>query len=303
MGQPELSGRRRYLVLAICCISLFIVGIDATIVNVALPSIQRDLHAPVSGLQWIVDAYTLVLASLLMLSGSTGDRAGRRRTFQTGLECSRSDRCSAAWHLRRGDLAHQPAPWRRGRRRRARGRHRRAGSGPSRAGRGRAWRSMEPGFRRGGSRRTAGRHGQPERRHRPPRAGARRLRDGRSGQGRRAGAQAAAQAGRPPAALGGPDQAVDRLAQPHRNRVHGVRARRPGIHQPAGRRADVHQRAHGRLPPAAVFRKLGISSRVELARISTRTGPARIAARTGPADMAAGQDHDRKAGCLIPLRC
>jgi hypothetical protein len=71
MGQPELSGRRRYLVLAICCISLFIVGIDATIVNVALPSIQRDLHAPVSGLQWIVDAYTLVLASLLMLSGST----------------------------------------------------------------------------------------------------------------------------------------------------------------------------------------------------------------------------------------
>ncbi|MGA8461066.1 MAG: MFS transporter, partial [Streptosporangiaceae bacterium] len=129
MGQPELSGRRRYLVLAICCISLFIVGIDATIVNVALPSIQRDLHAPVSGLQWIVDAYTLVLASLLMLSGSTGERAGRRRTFQTGLECSRSDRCSAAWHLRRGDLAHQPAPWRRGRRRRARGRHRRAGSG------------------------------------------------------------------------------------------------------------------------------------------------------------------------------
>jgi EmrB/QacA subfamily drug resistance transporter len=85
MGQPELSGRRRYLVLAICCISLFIVGIDATIVNVALPSIQRDLHAPVSGLQWIVDAYTLVLASLLMLSGSTGDRVGRRRTFQTGL--------------------------------------------------------------------------------------------------------------------------------------------------------------------------------------------------------------------------
>jgi MFS family permease len=47
MGRPELSGRR-YLVLAICCISLFIAGIDATIVNVALPSIQRDLHAPVS---------------------------------------------------------------------------------------------------------------------------------------------------------------------------------------------------------------------------------------------------------------
>jgi EmrB/QacA subfamily drug resistance transporter len=73
------------LVLAICCMSLFIVGIDVTIVNVALPSIQRELHASVSGLQWTVDAYTLVLASLLMLSGSTADRIGRRRTFQTGL--------------------------------------------------------------------------------------------------------------------------------------------------------------------------------------------------------------------------
>ena len=53
--------------------------------NVALPSIQRDLHASVSGLQWTVDAYTLVLASFLMLAGSTADRLGRRRIFQTGL--------------------------------------------------------------------------------------------------------------------------------------------------------------------------------------------------------------------------
>jgi EmrB/QacA subfamily drug resistance transporter len=73
------------LVLAICCMSLFIVGLDNTIVNIALPSIRRDLNASVSGLQWIIDAYTVVLASLLMLSGSTGDRIGRRRTFQTGL--------------------------------------------------------------------------------------------------------------------------------------------------------------------------------------------------------------------------
>jgi len=65
--------------------SLLIVGLDNTIVNVALPSLQRDLHASVSGLQWTVDAYTLVLASLLMLSGSTADRLGRRRVFQTGL--------------------------------------------------------------------------------------------------------------------------------------------------------------------------------------------------------------------------
>ncbi|WP_370091584.1 MFS transporter [Streptacidiphilus sp. MAP12-20] len=65
--------------------SLFIVGLDNTIVNVALPSIGRDLNSGVSGLQWVVDAYTVVLASLLMLGGSTGDRLGRRRVFQTGL--------------------------------------------------------------------------------------------------------------------------------------------------------------------------------------------------------------------------
>jgi EmrB/QacA subfamily drug resistance transporter len=85
MVPAELSHRRRLLVLAICCMSLFIVGLDVTIVNVALPSIGRELHAGVSGLQWTIDAYTLVLASLLMLSGSTADRIGRRRTFQTGL--------------------------------------------------------------------------------------------------------------------------------------------------------------------------------------------------------------------------
>src|SRR5580698_6459045 len=81
----QLSQRRRLLVLAICCMSLFIVGLDVTIVNIALPSIGRELHAGVSGLQWTIDAYTLVLASLLMLSGSTADRLGRRRTFVVGL--------------------------------------------------------------------------------------------------------------------------------------------------------------------------------------------------------------------------
>jgi EmrB/QacA subfamily drug resistance transporter len=65
--------------------SLLIVGLDNTIVNVALPSIGRELHARVSGLQWTIDAYTLVLASLLMFGGSMGDRLGRRRVFQTGL--------------------------------------------------------------------------------------------------------------------------------------------------------------------------------------------------------------------------
>src|SRR5579863_9323122 len=73
------------LVLVICCSSLFIVGLDSTVVNVALPVIGRDLHASVSGLQWTIDGYVLVLASLLMLSGATADRIGRRRVFLIGM--------------------------------------------------------------------------------------------------------------------------------------------------------------------------------------------------------------------------
>jgi EmrB/QacA subfamily drug resistance transporter len=74
-----------WLILGICCMSLLIVGIDGTIVNVALPAIRRELHASLSGLQWSVDAYTLVIASFLMASGSMADRFGRRRVFQIGL--------------------------------------------------------------------------------------------------------------------------------------------------------------------------------------------------------------------------
>jgi EmrB/QacA subfamily drug resistance transporter len=73
------------LILAICCTSLLIVSMDVTIVNVALPAIQINLHAGFNGLQWILDAYTLVVASFLMLSGSLSDRYGRRRVFQIGL--------------------------------------------------------------------------------------------------------------------------------------------------------------------------------------------------------------------------
>ncbi|WP_329217132.1 MFS transporter [Streptomyces sp. NBC_01485] len=82
---PELSPRRRLLVLAICCMSLLIVSLDVTVLNVALPAMQRDLHATTAGLQWTIDAYTLVLAALLMLAGSTADRIGRRQVFMAGL--------------------------------------------------------------------------------------------------------------------------------------------------------------------------------------------------------------------------
>ena len=72
-------------VLGICCLSLLVVSMDATIVNVALPDIRRDLDASLVGLQWVIDAYTIVLASFLMLGGSTADRFGRRRVFQIGM--------------------------------------------------------------------------------------------------------------------------------------------------------------------------------------------------------------------------
>ncbi|MEJ8657200.1 MULTISPECIES: MFS transporter [Streptomyces] len=82
---PEPSRRRRLLILAICCMSLLIVSLDNTVLNVALPSMRSDLNATVAGMQWTIDAYTLVLASLLMLAGSTADRIGRRKVFKTGL--------------------------------------------------------------------------------------------------------------------------------------------------------------------------------------------------------------------------
>jgi EmrB/QacA subfamily drug resistance transporter len=73
------------VVLTICCSALFMVGLDNSIVNVGLPDIGKSLHATVSGLQWTVAGYTIVLASLLMLSGAAADRIGRRTIFQVGL--------------------------------------------------------------------------------------------------------------------------------------------------------------------------------------------------------------------------
>ncbi|MFJ5711789.1 MFS transporter [Streptomyces sp. NPDC093105] len=84
-AQTVLSTRRRRTVLAVCCLSMFLVGLDTTIVNVGLPAIGHGLDADTRGLEWIVDAYTLVLASLLISAGALADRFGRRRVFQCGL--------------------------------------------------------------------------------------------------------------------------------------------------------------------------------------------------------------------------
>ena len=82
---PRLGRAERLRVLAICSLSLLIVGLDITAVNVALPAIGGDLGAELSWLQWSVSAYTVVMASLLLLAGSMADRFGRRRTFTVGL--------------------------------------------------------------------------------------------------------------------------------------------------------------------------------------------------------------------------
>jgi EmrB/QacA subfamily drug resistance transporter len=84
-GVPATDRNRQLLTLGACCFGLFMVMLDNTVVNVALPSIQRELEAEVSGLALVLDAYILVFASLLLTAGSLGDRYGRRRVFRTGL--------------------------------------------------------------------------------------------------------------------------------------------------------------------------------------------------------------------------
>ena len=82
---PESVYARRWLILAVLCLALFIVMIDNTVLNVALPTLSRQLHATNSQLQWIVDAYSLVFAGLLFTAGSVGDRFGRKGILQAGL--------------------------------------------------------------------------------------------------------------------------------------------------------------------------------------------------------------------------
>ncbi|MGK4579511.1 MFS transporter [Kitasatospora sp. HPMI-4] len=86
MSAPtELPPGKRRLVLAICCVSVFVGNLGNTVLTVALPAVQRDLRVSLADLQWTVDAYLVVLAALLLLSGSVADRFGRRRTFVAGL--------------------------------------------------------------------------------------------------------------------------------------------------------------------------------------------------------------------------
>ena len=76
---------RKWWTLLAVCTATFMLLVDVTIVNVALPDIQEDLNASFSSLQWVVDAYALTLASFLLVAGSIGDRIGRRRVFSFGF--------------------------------------------------------------------------------------------------------------------------------------------------------------------------------------------------------------------------
>ena len=85
MTRPATGETNRWLVLVIVCLAQFMVILDATVVNVALPSIQRDLHFSAGDLQWVINSYTLVFGGFLLLGGRAGDLIGRRKVFLAGV--------------------------------------------------------------------------------------------------------------------------------------------------------------------------------------------------------------------------
>src|SRR5215208_7749967 len=81
----DLKYQRRWKTLAVLALSLLIIGLDNTILNVALPTLQQEFNASASELQWMVDSYLLVFAGLLLPLGALGDRIGRKKTLSAGL--------------------------------------------------------------------------------------------------------------------------------------------------------------------------------------------------------------------------
>ena len=83
--RPESVERRRWWILGVLAFSVLVIVLDNSVLNVALPSIVRELHASSSELQWMVDAYSLAFAGLLLTMGSLGDKYGRRPALQIGF--------------------------------------------------------------------------------------------------------------------------------------------------------------------------------------------------------------------------
>ncbi len=103
-GASSQSKDRRWIVLPVLCLSVFLVVVDNTIVNVALPTLNRTLGASITSLQWIVDAYSLAFAGLLLAGGGIGDRFGRKGTMQIGLVFFGLFSAAAAWSHTTGTL-------------------------------------------------------------------------------------------------------------------------------------------------------------------------------------------------------
>src|SRR5919106_6551106 len=85
MRQMEIDDRRRWLAVYVLCVGMLMIVLDATVVNVALPTIQEDLDFSQSDLAWVVNAYLIAFGGLLLLAGRLGDLIGHRRVFMWGL--------------------------------------------------------------------------------------------------------------------------------------------------------------------------------------------------------------------------
>ena len=97
----ELPARKRWLALAVLCVTVLVANLDSTVLNVALPTLVRDLNATAGDLQWIVDSYIVVFAGSLLAAGSLADRIGRKRTLLTGLAVFAG---GSAWAAFSGDV-------------------------------------------------------------------------------------------------------------------------------------------------------------------------------------------------------
>src|ERR1700722_7129997 len=97
----ELPARKRWLALAVLCVTVLVANLDSTILNIALPTLVRDLNATAGDLQWIVDSYIVVFAGSLLAAGSLADRIGRKRTLLAGLAVFAG---GSAWAAFSGDV-------------------------------------------------------------------------------------------------------------------------------------------------------------------------------------------------------
>jgi MFS family permease len=113
---PETVMKGRPLILASLLLAAFAINVDTTIVNVALPALVRELHASTTELEWIVDAYNLLFAALVLATGNLSDRLGRKGVLLCGLGCSGLPPRPAGSSIARGGSSAPALSWGSGRR-------------------------------------------------------------------------------------------------------------------------------------------------------------------------------------------